>query len=96
MRVQTIKKYQSLEISFPLEYQPPQWIYKPGSFLSHFLGHEGPGSMHSYLKKKGWITGLSAGPYNMGREIGNFKITITLTEDGFRSSFLRQLQLPSN
>ncbi|KAH8824722.1 Metalloenzyme, LuxS/M16 peptidase-like protein [Flagelloscypha sp. PMI_526] len=85
VRVQTIKKYQSIEITFPLEYQPKQWEYKPGSFLSHFLGHEGPGSLYSYLKGIGLVTSLSSsGASSLGREMSNFKITITLTEDGLR------------
>jgi insulysin len=54
--VQTIMAFHAVEISFPLEYQPPFWRYKPINFISHFVGHEGPGSLHSYLKNKHWVT----------------------------------------
>lgn len=76
--------FHAIEISFPLGYQPPQWKYKPGNFLGHFVGHEGRGSLHSYLKNKGWITSLSAGPQSLGRGFSMFKITTHLTQAGFR------------
>lgn len=82
--VQTIMTVHALEFSFPLEYQVPFWRHKPSEFISHFVGHEGPGSLHSYLKNKGWITGLSSGPQNLGRGFGMFKVTVYLTADGFK------------
>ncbi|PCH37702.1 hypothetical protein WOLCODRAFT_135782 [Wolfiporia cocos MD-104 SS10] len=81
--VQTIMSFHAIEISFPLPWQPRQWRYQPGNFLSHFLGHEGPGSLHSYLKNKGWITAVGAGPQNLGRGFAMIKITLNLTKTGF-------------
>ncbi|KAI0362448.1 insulin-degrading enzyme [Trametes cingulata] len=81
--VQTIMSFHALEISFPLPYLPPLWRYKPASFLAHFLGHEGPGSLYSYLKQKGWVTGLSAGPQNLARGFAMFKVTLYMTPQGF-------------
>lgn len=75
--------FHALEMSFPLEYQPPYWRHKPASFLSHFIGHEGPGSLYSYLKEKGWVTSLSAGPQSLARAFAMFKITVHLTQEGF-------------
>jgi insulysin len=75
--------FHALEISFPIEEQTSQWKFKPAQFLSHFVGHEGPGSLMSYLKDKGWVTGLSAGPQNLGRGFAMFKCTMYLTEEGF-------------
>ncbi|KAH8824723.1 Metalloenzyme, LuxS/M16 peptidase-like protein [Flagelloscypha sp. PMI_526] len=84
VRVQTIKKYQSIEITFPLEYQPRQWEYKPGSFLAHFLEHEGPGSLYSHLKGRGLATSLGCDTSSLGREMATLEIEIFLTEDGLR------------
>ncbi|KAI0780630.1 insulin-degrading enzyme [Trametes elegans] len=81
--VQTIMSFHALEVSFPLPYMPPFWRHKPASFLAHFLGHEGPGSLHSYLKQKGWVTGLSAGPQNLARGFAMFKVTLFMTPQGF-------------
>lgn len=83
--VQTIMGFHALEVSFPLEYQAPHYRSKPGSFLAHFVGHEGPGSLHSYLKNKHWITSLSSGSQNLARGFAMYKVTIQLTEDGFKN-----------
>ncbi|KAI0093889.1 insulin-degrading enzyme [Irpex rosettiformis] len=82
---QTIMNVYCLELSFPIPYQAPYWKYQPSSFISHFLGHEGPGSVHSYLKHKGWITALSSGVQQYGRGMGNLRVTIQLTKEGFES-----------
>ncbi|KAI0372962.1 insulin-degrading enzyme [Pilatotrama ljubarskyi] len=81
--VQTIMSLHALEVSFPLPYLPPLWRYKPVSFLAHFIGHEGPGSLYSYLKQRGWVTGLSAGPQDLARGFGMFKVTLYMTPQGF-------------
>lgn len=73
----------ALEISFPLEYQPPFWKHKPIGLIVHLVGHEGPGSLHSYLKKKQWATSLNSAQQNLARGIAMFKITIFLTPEGF-------------
>ncbi|KAG5354057.1 hypothetical protein C0989_009755 [Termitomyces sp. Mn162] len=82
--VQTVMSFHALEISFPLAWQPPSWRHKPANFLSFLLGHEGAGSLHSYLKKKGWITSLNSQPQNLARGFAMFKVTVHLTEDGFQ------------
>lgn len=81
--VQTIMSFHAVEISFPLAWQPPLWKYKPGYFLSHFLGHEGHGSLFAYLKGKGWITSLGASTQALGRGFAMFKTTMYLTKNGF-------------
>lgn len=78
----------AFEISFPLEYQPPLWRLKPANFLSHFVGHEGPGSLYSYLKNRGWVIALSAGNQDLARAFATFKITVHLTEEGFSMHFV--------
>ncbi|KAF7295456.1 Insulin-degrading enzyme [Mycena indigotica] len=83
--VQTIMAFRSMELSFPAEWQPPFWRHKPLSYISHFVGHEGPGSIHSYLKNKGYITALGCSPQNLARGLAAFKITLTLTVDGLQN-----------
>ncbi|KAI0076466.1 insulin-degrading enzyme [Panus rudis PR-1116 ss-1] len=81
--VSTVMSFHAIEISFPIPYQPPFWRHQPAYFLGHFVGHEGPGSLHSYLKHKGWIIALSAGPQPLAREFSMFKVTLRLTKEGF-------------
>ncbi|KAG0697015.1 Metalloenzyme, LuxS/M16 peptidase-like protein [Suillus ampliporus] len=83
--VQTVKAFHAIEISFPLVWQWPLWRYKPAHFISHFAGHEGPGSLFSYLKNKGWATSLSSGPQPLARGFEMFKFTIHLTKLGFEN-----------
>lgn len=75
--------FHCVEISFPIPYQAPFWKYHPSSFIAHFIGHEGPGSVHSYLKQKGWVTALSAGSQALGRGMGMMRVTVQLTKEGF-------------
>lgn len=79
--------FHAVDIYIPIEYQAPYWRHKPGQFLAHLIGHEGPGSVYSYLKSKGWVTGLSSSPSPLGRGFDTFRITIELTKDGFSKLF---------
>ncbi|RPD65209.1 LuxS/MPP-like metallohydrolase [Lentinus tigrinus ALCF2SS1-6] len=60
-----------------------QYDSKPTSFLAHFLGHEGRGSICALLKKRGWLLDLSAGDSGDPRAVHLFKIEGTLTLEGY-------------
>ena len=77
-----------MAISFPIDEQTSHWRFKPGSYMARIIGHEGPGSLHSYLKERGWITSLSAGVQDLARGIATFKITLYLSQNGLRESTL--------
>jgi insulysin len=83
--VQTIMDFQAMEISFPIDEQTSHWRFKPGSYLASLIGHEGPGSLHSYLKERGWITTLSTGVQDLARGFATFKITLHLSQNGFQN-----------
>ncbi|KAJ3740513.1 insulin-degrading enzyme [Lentinula detonsa] len=85
LSVQTIMTFHVLDIYIPIEYQAVYWRHKPGQFLAHLIGHEGPGSLYSYLKGRGWVAALNSGPSPLGRGFDTFRITIELTEDGFKN-----------
>jgi len=78
----TVMDAATLEMEFPISEQEVHYRSKPINYLSHFIGHEGVGSLHSYLKQKGWLTGLWSGGESTGRGFGFFKINIQLTESG--------------
>ena len=75
-----------MEISFPIDEQTSHWQFKPGSYLADLIGHEGPGSLHSYLKERGWITELSTGIEDLARGFATFEVTLSLSPNGFRES----------
>ena len=85
--VQTIMDFHAIEISFPIDEQTKHWHFKPGGYLANLIGHEGPGSLYSYLKERGWITALSTGVQDLARGFATFKITLYLSQNGFREYY---------
>lgn len=73
------------------------WQTKPDHYVSHLIGHEGPGSILSILKQKSaywfghpaltlmaeWATGLVAGGGQEGSNFSMFRVEIELTPAGF-------------
>ncbi|KAH8581912.1 peptidase insulinase-like peptidase [Cryptosporidium sp. chipmunk genotype I] len=55
----------------------------PEMYFSNILGHEGPGSLTSALRRNGWCLTLSSGLNEM-YSANLFEITISLTEKGAR------------
>lgn len=55
---------------------------QPGAFLSHLIGHEGDGSILSYLKRKGWANSLSSGCGSGATGFAFFKVHVDLTQAG--------------
>ena len=78
----SVKDIRMLDITFPIPDQSPLFRSKPGQFISHFIGHEGQGSILSFLKAKGWASHLSAGAMNGADGFEFFKISVDLTSDG--------------
>lgn len=58
------------------------YSYQPGHYLSHLIGHEGPGSLLSELKSKGWVNSLLAGPSGGSRGFDFLAIQVDLTQSG--------------
>ena len=73
-----------LDIYFP--FQDEEYMYKtqPSRYISHLIGHEGPGSILAYIKAKGWANELSAGPMTVCPGSAFFTISVRLTEEGLR------------
>ncbi|POY74423.1 hypothetical protein BMF94_2617 [Rhodotorula taiwanensis] len=80
--VKAVKDTRILELTFPFPDESDLWDSKPGSFVSHLIGHEGAGSVLSYLKEKGWANGMSAGAGNGATGFEFFKIQVDLTQEG--------------
>ncbi|TVY81559.1 putative zinc protease, partial [Lachnellula suecica] len=75
-----------LDLSFPFVDEEQLFESQPSRYISHLIGHEGPGSIMSYIKAKGWANGLSAGAYPVCPGTpGIFNCQIRLTEDGLKN-----------
>jgi insulysin len=80
--VKPVVDSRSVEIYFSYPDEELQYETQPGRYLSHLIGHEGPGSILSYLKEKGWANELSAGPQSLCPGTDYFNIHVRLTEEG--------------
>ncbi|WP_406663394.1 insulinase family protein [Gallaecimonas sp. GXIMD1310] len=79
---QPLKEQRRLVINFPLPSTQAEYRQKPLTFISHLLGHEGPGSLLAYLKQRGWVEALSAGGGISGSGFREYAVQFLLTEQG--------------
>lgn len=76
------QEQRQLTLMWPVDDPQPHYHSKPAEYLGNLLGHEGEGSLLSFLKAQGWASGLAAGlglAYDGG---ATFAITVQLTEAG--------------
>lgn len=73
-----------LDICFPYQDEEAMYETQPQRYLSHLIGHEGPGSILAHIKGQGWANGLSAGATHICPGSAFFTISIRLTEDGLK------------
>lgn len=71
-----------LVISFPVPKVPHHRFSRPRSYVGNVLGHEGPGSLLSELKRHGWVVDISAGGSTETRNSTTFDVSIGLSEVG--------------
>lgn len=80
--IKPLREIRRLSLTFALPNMDAAYRTKPLAYISHLIGFEGKGSLLSYLKKKGWISGLSAGQGLTGDNFVDFQIHLSLTPDG--------------
>ncbi|KAK5120857.1 hypothetical protein LTR85_005924 [Meristemomyces frigidus] len=74
----------NLDIYFTYPDEEDLYESQPSRYISHLIGHEGPGSILAYLKAKGWANGLSAGGHPVCPGSALFMLQVRLTEDGLK------------
>jgi insulysin len=77
-----VKDLRALTLTFATPDFSKDFDTKPESLISFCIGHEGKGSLLSFLKKEGLATGLSAGASFQTSDYGSFSIQIQLTQKG--------------
>jgi len=82
VQIDPVKDLRDLVISFSTPSTRHMYESKPGRQLGFILGHEGKGSLLSYLKDKDWAQTLSAGARPATKEYGGVTIRIGLTPKG--------------
>jgi len=82
VRIRPEKDLRELSLLFPVPSARGDYRGKPLEYIGNLLGHEGPGSLLSVLKARGWAEGVGAGA---GLDIYGedaFQVSIQLTEEG--------------
>ncbi|XP_061551772.1 nardilysin-like isoform X2 [Phycodurus eques] len=105
-RVVPVRKVHALNITWALPPQAKHYRVKPLQYISWLIGHEGPGSILSVLRRKCWALALVGGNSETGFDQNTtysiFSISITLTDKGFQNfyqvthlvfQYLKMLQL---
>ncbi|XP_078482329.1 insulin-degrading enzyme [Ciona intestinalis] len=82
MKVVPVKDVRNLVLTFPIPDLTEHYESNPGSYLGHLIGHEGPGSLLSELKSRGWVNSLMAGEKGGARGFDFFIIQVDLTKEG--------------
>lgn len=80
-----VMESRSLEISFPWQDEDDMYETQPARYISHLIGHEGPGSVLAYLKEQGLGQTLSAGYQPICPGSAFFEIDIGLTPKGLEN-----------
>jgi insulysin len=75
-----VKEQRSLQFCWFIPEQRRLWESKPSRYLSHVLGHEGPGSLTSILKAKGIATDLVGGLFYDNAGVALLKVEVHLTK----------------
>jgi len=77
-----VKDIRNLNITWGIPDLTSYYQSCPGSYLGHLIGHEGPGSLLSELKNRGWVNTLVGGQKSGSKGFGFFVVNVDLTEEG--------------
>lgn len=79
-----VMETRSIDIYFPFMDEEHLYDSHPSRYISHLIGHEGPGSILAYIKAKGWANGLSSGVMPVCPGSAFFTVSVRLTKEGLK------------
>ncbi len=82
VQVQPIREQRSLTFIWGVDAQPDDYRSKSLAYIGNLVGHEGEGSLLSWLKAQGWALTLGAGEGFDHRGGTTFQVSVELTEAG--------------
>jgi insulysin len=87
LKVVPVQDIRQLSISWPIVYTSEQdydsaLLTKQANYVAHLMGHEGPGSLISYLKRNGLGNSVSSGNGDELSDFETFECTVGLTKAG--------------
>ena len=82
-----VQDIRQLALSWPIVYRSEQdyseaLLQKQSNYVAHLIGHEGPGSLLSYLKRKRWANALSVATEAELSDFESFDVVVGLTTSG--------------
>lgn len=86
IKVIPVKDKRTLELTWFLDDQTKLYRNPPSRYVSHLLGHEGEGSLLSFLIGEGLATSLSAGGNDNFSCYSEFEVSVQLTDKGVAES----------
>ena len=78
----SIQDNRTLAFTFPIPPLKPHYRTKPARYIANLVGHEGPGSLHDVLSRRGWIESLAASATDFDEDNATFHIRMSMTETG--------------
>mmetsp|Transcript_36103 Transcript_36103/g.86758 ORF Transcript_36103/g.86758 Transcript_36103/m.86758 type:complete len:835 (-) Transcript_36103:4855-7359(-) len=90
VKVVPVQDLRQVTITWPIIYKDDNDRYlaqltKQTQYVAHLIGHEGPGSLLSYLKRRGWANSLSAEGESDLSDFETFECTVGLTKLGLEN-----------
>jgi insulysin len=87
VKIVPVSDLRQVTIQWPIIYSGDQdrtnaLLTKQANYASHLIGHEGPGSLLSYLKRKGWVNSLGSSGESELSDFELFDVTLGLTKAG--------------
>ncbi|CAB9502983.1 degrading enzyme-like 1, peroxisomal [Seminavis robusta] len=87
VEVVPVQDIRQLALSWPVLYQSEDdrrdaLLEKQANYVAHLIGHEGPGSLLSYLKRKQWANALSSATETELADYETFEVVVGLTTSG--------------
>lgn len=86
--IQSIMDKRSMTVAFPIPSPFPHRHSGPTNYLSNLIGHEGQGSLLSYLKDRQLVNTLGAGAQFDTKEHALLSISMDLTKKGLKNQQL--------
>ena len=82
-----VSDLRQVQIAWPIVYRSERdrrasQLLKPSQYIAHLLGHEGPRSLLSYLKRKGWANTVGSSTNDVLSDFETFEIVVGLTSTG--------------
>lgn len=89
VQIVPVSDLRQIQLSWPIVYKSDQertlsTLIKPAEYVAHLLGHEGPRSLLSVLKQKGWANSLGCAVSDELSDFEVFDVSVGLTTQGLQ------------